>query len=213
MVGAGLGLVAAVVLVLVAPLAPGAAAVLALGVLAIVSGALHLDGLADTADALVAPSPAAAERARRDPRAGPAGVIALIVVLGLDWTLLTALIERGPRAASAGLIVAVTLSRLAAALAPVLARRPFRPGFGAWFAERTSVIDASFSLLTAAAVAVLAGFVTRPGVAVAGLVGLAVAGLATLALERLRGALDGDALGAIVEITLAATLLAAVSVP
>ena len=52
--------------------------------LAAVSGGLHLDGLADTADALVAPDAYAAERAREDPSVGPGGAVALLVVLGAE---------------------------------------------------------------------------------------------------------------------------------
>lgn len=49
------------------------AAALALVVLAVASGALHLGGLADTADAFPAPDSPNAERARRDPAIGAAG--------------------------------------------------------------------------------------------------------------------------------------------
>ena len=48
---------------------PGPAAISALAIVAILSGGLHLDGLADTSDALAAPA-GAADRARTDPRAG-----------------------------------------------------------------------------------------------------------------------------------------------
>ena len=80
LVGAVLGLAARSALLAGAAPLPGA--VLALAVLAIASGALHLDGLADTADALVAPTtptppsgpPGSARRSRRRrrDRAGPA---------------------------------------------------------------------------------------------------------------------------------------------
>ena len=53
---------------------PGPAAISALAIVAILSGGLHLDGLADTSDALAAPA-GAADRARTDPRAGTAGVV------------------------------------------------------------------------------------------------------------------------------------------
>ena len=60
------------------------AAVVAVAVDAAVTGGLHLDGLADSADGLIPP----VSRARRleimaDPRLGAFGVIALILVLGL----------------------------------------------------------------------------------------------------------------------------------
>lgn len=60
------------------------AAVVAVAVDAIVTGGLHLDGLADSADGLIPP----VSRARRleimaDPRVGAFGALALILVLGL----------------------------------------------------------------------------------------------------------------------------------
>ena len=45
------------------------------------SGGLHLDGLADTADALMAPDRMRAEAARKDPGVGSGGVVALVLVL------------------------------------------------------------------------------------------------------------------------------------
>ena len=73
-VGAGIGLLAAVPLVLLGRPVPLVAAVLAVSVIVLVTGAVHIDGLADTADALAAPSADAAERARNDPRLGSGGV-------------------------------------------------------------------------------------------------------------------------------------------
>ena len=54
-VGAGIGLLAAVPLVLLGQPVPLVAAVLTEAVIVLVTGAVHLDGLADTADALAAP--------------------------------------------------------------------------------------------------------------------------------------------------------------
>jgi adenosylcobinamide-GDP ribazoletransferase len=93
LVGAAIGLLAAVPVVLLAPHLALPAAVLALLVNVIASGGLHLDGLADTADALAAPTPDAAERARTDPRTGAAGVAALVLDLLLAATLLKSLIH------------------------------------------------------------------------------------------------------------------------
>ena len=41
--------------------------------MAVVSGAIHLDGLADTADALLAPDPAAPRPLAQDPAIGSGG--------------------------------------------------------------------------------------------------------------------------------------------
>ena len=63
----------------VGDLVPTVAAILAMAMLAVLSGGLHLDGLADTFDALVAAGPDAAERARKDPAVGAAGATTLIL--------------------------------------------------------------------------------------------------------------------------------------
>ena len=65
-IGAGLGALAAVPAALLAGIAPLLGAMLALGVIEIATGFLHLDGLADTADALAAPGSVAG-------RGGPHG--------------------------------------------------------------------------------------------------------------------------------------------
>jgi adenosylcobinamide-GDP ribazoletransferase len=211
MIGAA-GSLVLVVVVVVAPAARPVAAVLALAVMVVLSGALHFDGLSDTADALVAPTAEAAERARRDPRSGPAGIVALVLVLLADWSLIVALLERADvLAAAAALTAAGAVSRAVAAVGTTIRRTGFRPGFGSWFADRVAMRDGAISLITAtAAIALLALATAWPGLVLAGCAG-ALAGVAwLLALQRLRRGLDGDALGAVIELTLTSTLLAAV---
>jgi adenosylcobinamide-GDP ribazoletransferase len=218
LVGAVLGLAAAAPLLLFAPL-PGS--VLALAVLAVASGALHLDGLADTADALAAPTPEAAERARQDPRVGAAGVVAIVLVLAVDAAALAILAGASPGLAGATLVAVVATSRAVATVAPFVAAT-VRPGFGQWFAERTSPRDAVAAVASAVAIAVAsslsfgilvqtagpaAGAAFAPAVA-AGVALLAGTVAATI-LSRLRGGLDGDGCGAVIELSLAAGLLAA----
>jgi adenosylcobinamide-GDP ribazoletransferase len=70
--------------------APALAAVVAVAVDAVLTGGLHLDGLADSADGLIPP----VTRARRfeimaDPRVGVFGAVALVLVLGLRITALS----------------------------------------------------------------------------------------------------------------------------
>jgi adenosylcobinamide-GDP ribazoletransferase len=70
---------------------PALAAVVAVAVDAVVTGCLHLDGLADSADGLIPP----VTRARRfeimaDPRVGAFGAVALVLVLGLRTAALAA---------------------------------------------------------------------------------------------------------------------------
>jgi len=211
LVGAVLGAAAGLVLFVVAPVAPLAAGFLAVAVLAAASGALHLDGLADTADALAVGDPARAEEARRDPRVGAAGVVAVVVVLGLAAALLAALVTmRGAGLAALACLVAVTGSRALAPAVAVVARDRVRVGgSAAWFAAHTPPPAASTALTTAAAVAVIAQFVAASVAMTVGLVaGLVAAYLAAELLIRRRGALDGDGIGAIVELAFAAILLA-----
>ncbi|MCK7503803.1 MAG: adenosylcobinamide-GDP ribazoletransferase [Desulfobacterales bacterium] len=65
---------------------PNTVAVVDVLVLAVLSGALHLDGLADTADGLFSHRPREAKLAiMKDSRIGSMGVIALVAVLALKW--------------------------------------------------------------------------------------------------------------------------------
>jgi adenosylcobinamide-GDP ribazoletransferase len=194
---------------------PSVAAILALAVMAVLSGGLHLDGLADTTDALVAAGPDAAERARRDPRIGPAGAIALVLTLGLEAASLTQLVARAGVlaagivcvvAASAARVVPVVLSRLERGQAGV-------SGLGAWFAARITSRDAVVATSTGVVVSIVGALAaSTPTVAAVGIAGL-IAGLGLgIWLVRVRGQLDGDVLGASVELALAAALVAAVVV-
>jgi adenosylcobinamide-GDP ribazoletransferase len=85
---------ATVLLRIFLPLAPGVTAALIVALWAWLTGGLHLDGLADTADAAAA----GGDRARRlavlqDPRAGPAGVVAVVLVLLAKYAALTHLLS------------------------------------------------------------------------------------------------------------------------
>lgn len=201
LVGAGLGLLAATPIVAFGDAHRPLAAVLAIGLLALASGALHLDGLADTADALAAPDRTAAERARRDPAVGAAGAAAVALVLMLDATALA--VVRTPDAASA-VIVAGAVSRAVPALAA-----PWAPhadhGFGAWFAAVSGRGGAvAVALTTLATAFLLPGAGPKVGV-LAGLAG----GLLLLAvLARRFGVVVGDSFGAAIEIAFAAALVA-----
>lgn len=202
------------------PDAPLLAAVLGVAVLVILSGGLHLDGLADTADAL---------GSRRDRETmlrimkrgdvGPFGVVALIGVLLVDVAAVGACVQAG--IGWQALVIASTSSRLTL---PWLCRTGVpsaRPdGLGAMVAGtvRTGVAVLVSLLMIAGAVALV--LVTAPdgtgstpprqllvgagsAVAVAVGAGLAVAGRA----RRSLGGITGDVLGAGVELTFAAALL------
>ena len=93
MIGAGLGALAGLVWLVVAALAlpPLLAAGVTLVVLALVTGGLHEDGLADSADGLASGRLGTAVLAiMRDSRVGAHGVLAVLLVVGLKWGALAA---------------------------------------------------------------------------------------------------------------------------
>lgn len=212
-VGGLIGLVGAVPLLLLGHQASLAAGGLAVGTVALVSGGLHLDGLADTADALAAPTAEAATRARKDPRVGAAGAVAIVVVILVDSALLGALASGvGTVVAAVGCVSAAAGSRgvppIVAVVQRTLGRGGGDAGAGAWFAKRTgpaAAIAAGATAVTIGAIgALIAGKpATLVGVLAGMAIGIGVAGW----LSFVRGGMDGDGFGAIAEITFAAILL------
>lgn len=207
--GAGLGLVAGLVFAAAAGigLPPPIAAALAIGALALLTGALHEDGLADVADGLGGGATAGARLAiMRDPRLGSFGVLALVLTLLLRVACLAALAE--PFLVLAALLAAGALSRaplpvmmavLPAARLDGLAATAGRPASG------RAVAAVAFA-------AVLAGLALGP---IAGGVALLAAGAAAgsigaLALRRI-GGITGDVLGAAQQVAEVAVLLVAVA--
>ncbi|MFD1326254.1 adenosylcobinamide-GDP ribazoletransferase, partial [Micromonospora sonneratiae] len=114
-VGAALGAALAVVLLGVAMAGPALVA----GALTVATGALltrglHLDGLADTVDALGSyrRGPAALDIMKK-PDVGPFGVAALVLVLLVQAAVLAALSDRSWSAVVAGVVAATACGRLA----------------------------------------------------------------------------------------------------
>lgn len=92
-------------------------AILAVGALATLTRAMHLDGLADTADGLGSGrSGEAALAIMKQSDIGPFGVVTLLVALLLQIAALAQLLAIGPRLAAAGLLLALVLSRAMLAL-------------------------------------------------------------------------------------------------
>jgi adenosylcobinamide-GDP ribazoletransferase len=209
LVGAVVGLMGAAPLVLLWWLQP-LSSLLALAMIAVVTGALHLDGLADTADALLAPDRERAERARKDPAVGPGGAVALVLVVAIEASALAAIATTSGswRAVGALLIAAVT-SRTVAVVATALGRSRAAPdGFGAWFAARVRPGAALGAAIIAGLIgAVVAVVIGNVGIAIGGVAGAAVGIGIGVVIVRWRGQLDGDALGAVVELTVAAVLV------
>ena len=212
LVGAIVGVAGAIPLAALAGPAdePWLAAVAALGVMAVVTGALHLDGLADTADALVARDPAAAERARKDPTLGVGGVLALVLVVAAQVAALVSLASSvGGERAGAVLVAVVAMSRVVPVLAAFASTRLARSvdaTLGSWFADRVSAVDAIVAAASAVGVVIALTVVAGEVVAGAGVGALVLGGVAGAALVALRRGLDGDGMGAIVELSVVAGL-------
>ncbi|MCR6032798.1 adenosylcobinamide-GDP ribazoletransferase [Nocardioides sp. zg-579] len=201
LVVAGIGLVGPEV-----GLTPLVTAVLAIAGLVAGSRALHLDGLADTADGLTA----SYDRRRslevmKSGAAGPAGVAAVVLVLLLQVTALTSVLRQDHGWLVAGVLVC--LSRCSLALACTRGVPGARPdGLGATYVGSVRPLaTVSIWLGSALVAALLAGL---PGL----LAVLAAAAAVVLLLRRAVtrfGGVTGDVFGAAVELSLAALLVVA----
>ena len=202
-IGALIGAVAALAFVVASAAAtPVFAGAIAVAVLCLLTGAIHLDGLADTADGLLGSGDAERRLAvMRDPRLGSYGVTAIVVVLVLD---VAALASMSPARAIAGLVIAGALSRLATL--SVIAFVPYVRGSGlgvaAWDTRRRG-----FDLAVGAASAALVCLVDLRRALIA-LPFVALSALALVALARRRvGGATGDVCGATAELCQLATLI------
>jgi adenosylcobinamide-GDP ribazoletransferase len=185
---------------------------IAVGALALGSRAFHLDGLADTADGLTA----SYDRERslsvmKSGSVGPAGVVALVLVLMIQaagfGTL--AFVQHGAIAAG----VLVCTSRVALTLTCVRGVPSARPeGLGASHAGSVPRLVALATWLAAAAVSAAAadwtGLTPWWHMLIAMAVAAAVVGLLVLRATRRLGGVTGDIFGAAIELTLAILLLA-----
>lgn len=187
------------------------AATLGIGSLAYLTRALHLDGLADTADALG--SGKAAEGALAIARrgdVGPFGVITVVLVLLIQIAALAVLTDNG--AGADALLVAVITGRLAAALACSRGIPAARPdGLGALVAGTVPRWAGATWIVAVAFAAVALGLWRMPGapwaLPVGVLVGLTVAALLVRRGVRRLGGVTGDVMGAAVEVAVATALV------
>ena len=204
LVGAGIGtVVGAVAQTLAAPLTAPIAALLGLAVGAALTGVLHLDGLADTADAFGATSRERALEIMRDHAVGAYGAVALLVDLGLKAAALSVLATRHDALRYA--VCATAVARVApVALSVAL---PYARAVGTGGALGGT--GAGRLVVAAAIGAVLAVVLHAPIV-------LPVAALMTLlagvAARRALGGVTGDVLGAASELCEVSALVAAVAV-
>jgi len=155
------------------------------------TGGLHLDGLADCCDGLLAP--VSVERRLeilRDPRLGTFGGVGLVLALLIKCLVLASL-----PGLSLGLILAPAAARWL--LLPIALQPAARPGgLGAEFSRG---LRRSTLLLAAVLPLGLTLLTGVRGIVGVGLAGLASVGIARLARARL-GGITGDVLGLTVEI-------------
>jgi adenosylcobinamide-GDP ribazoletransferase len=217
LVGLVLGLVCVALLAATASGPPLLRAALCIGLLALLTRGMHLDGLADTADGLGSGrSPRQALDLMRRGDVGPFGVVAIVVALLLEVAALDSLLAqgRGP----ADLVAALVTSR---ATLPLLCSKVFpaarADGLGslvAGTAGRTVLLCAA--ALAAVSLAAAGSVDAHPGRAWSVAAALAVAVVVALAsaallgrhcLHRL-GGITGDVLGAGVEVSFTVCVVA-----
>ncbi|QIT53839.1 adenosylcobinamide-GDP ribazoletransferase [Aquisalimonas sp. 2447] len=185
------------------------AAVVIVSVLAALTGALHLDGLADTADAWLGGH---GDRERtlaimKDPTCGPAGVVVLVLALLAKVAAVAVLLE--VQHGWIGLLSAPLLGRAACALLfPVLP-----------YVRAGGLGESGARHLAGSALAVTAGGSAVVTLALGGWAGvvmlvtaMAVFALGVRLMRRVLGGFTGDTAGALLETVETAVLVAAVMV-
>lgn len=217
LVGALLGLVAGLVGHAVADRSDALlGGVVATLLLVLLTGALHLDGLADGADALGARG-GSRERRLEIMRDSATGAYGTAAIGGWLLVVAAALAALPPAEWAVALAWALAVARtLAVAHARVLP--PARPeGLGAGFAMRTGALVAAVVVLLVLAAVVTAlpadaGALSAPSTTVlvaAAAGGLSAAGVVGTAAQRLVGGRTGDTLGATIALGEALALLGA----
>ncbi len=215
-VGALIGLAQGLVLVtgglLVDPLL---AAVLSVAVSTLITGAFHLDGIADVADAFGGGWTREQRMAiLKDSRLGTYGTATVVIVVLIEVAALATIVERPALEAVVAVIAAHSVSRAAAVVTMRVARPATVDGLAAAYVAEAG--PASLSLAAAVAGAILVGLAmlmgggsVAVGVTVAAVV-LAVAMTTTAMIilaNRKIGGITGDVLGSVQQLGALATLV------
>jgi adenosylcobinamide-GDP ribazoletransferase len=209
LIGAAIGAVAGVVAELLYPTLPAfSAAGVAVAAAVLLTGALHVDALADTFDAVGAATRERALEIMRDPRVGSFGATAIALDLLLKVGAVAALLARDD--ALPALVAAGALSR--AASPPLAALLPYARaeggGSGSVLTGRVSMASATVAVAVGCAVAIaVEGSDGAVLAAVAGAVALG----SGLVWRRWLGGATGDCLGATTELCETILLLVAVA--
>ncbi len=202
LVGLVIGFLSAVPLLFFSDSATLLQAVFALVIWVLVTGGLHLDGLADSADAWLG-GEGDAQRSldiMKDPRAGPAAIVLVVLVLIAKFAALVVIIEHDQWLA---ILLVPALGR--ASVVVLFLTTPYvRPGgLGETLVEN---LPRQYCRWVVAATCVL--FLLGGGAGVQSLVcGLLIAvGIRQLMLSRIAGT-TGDTAGALIELTEAAAVI------
>lgn len=195
-VGALLGLMAGIAFALAAALtSPLLAGVAATAVLAVATGALHLDGVADAADGLFGAGDAARRlEVMRDSRVGSFGLVAVVLLLVAD---VAALATMSPARAIVALVIAGAISRwtLLAMIAMVPYVRQAGLGVAAGGPHRR------FDLVLGSAITVLVCLLDWRHAVAAVLVAIVIAAVIGVLARRRIGGATGDIYGATAELS------------
>jgi adenosylcobinamide-GDP ribazoletransferase len=197
---------------------PGLTAVIVVGMFALTTRGLHLDGLADTADGLAASYDRhKALTVMRRGDTGPTGLAAVVLVLLLQCAALTQILNAAQlqvthRTQVTAVVVAVAIAaRVAIPVACIRGVPAARPeGLGATVAGSVRPATVAAVVLAAALVCSLFGLVSGFAWWAGWLAVVSVVVSTGLLVRRTRrrfGGITGDVLGAAVEIGTAAALL------
>ena len=209
LVGVCVGLAAALALWLADGfgLASQLAALLAIASMILLTGALHEDGLADTADGFgLGGDTEKRLAAMRDPRIGVFGMVALIVVFSARWTALADLVSISFAEGATAIIAAAAISRGILPYVMHAVANARQDGLSA-SAGRPESQPALIALGIAAVISLFVFGIS--GTIVVAIV-TAIVTIAIVAIaRRLIGGQTGDVLGAIQQVTEAAVLITA----
>lgn len=186
------------------------AAVLLVAVWIAITGALHLDGLADCGDAWMSgKSGAAMQNIMKDTHCGAGAVIWVLLVVALKIAAVGVMMRHGE---IAGLLLAPVIARMTVQVAIVKfayvsPSAPHSAGLGAQLKDNLDQVQA---LIIAVGLLVILAIVSLPSLVIsliAGVLGFAL--IFVLVVKKL-GGFSGDVYGALIEITESFVLVAVV---
>ncbi|MEW6026017.1 MAG: adenosylcobinamide-GDP ribazoletransferase [Planctomycetota bacterium] len=188
-------------------------ATLVLLTLTALSGGLHLDGLSDMCDGFYAGrSREEIVKVMRDPHIGVMGVIGIVFILLLKWSVLSSLPLAMPHYSNIALIMVPFLSRWAMVImafanpyAPVASEGTARP-FVDNLTRKDVIISTAITLAATLVLSFISGNFTWFFLVI---IPIIVMMAMTIICKRILGGITGDILGAVNEITEVAVLFGA----